>query len=302
MKIIIPALLVALAFAGCTSETPSSFENNEGEVLQPMTKTLVLGEDLTGHNGILDWSTQDWLLGNAPPTYEYQFNETVRITSAIAEIEYNFPNLVIGGGVRTELTTWHGIRADGDYMTAHRFYDAPDQHAGGVLTGLFDMEIPAGGLLIPAGNSYVFSVGHYYTDGIGPNAPQATGYVDITYETATAPMFSEPTRSATSLQGGLCAVPADINARLDVPLSIESTEGLRIRVEGNNGILGDVDFFVSGPEGTMMHGAGPGSIEDVTIGPEGFGNLTVGDEVTLTVFNCHPQLSDIDYHIYWAQT
>lgn len=296
------AILAILLLAGC-AEAP--VDDAESKADSKVTKiTITTGDgNFTGPSNIIDWSTQNWLLGDEPPTWNYQFDAPVRILSAFANVTYDFPNPVIGGGVRTELTTWHGVdEGDGARMSSHRFFNHDDQYTGGQVIANFDMEIPAGGLIVREGASYAFAIGHYYVDAIGPNAPAATGIVDLVYEEiAPAANWMGFTNQEVSLEGGLCLAPLDINAQITTEIAVESLEGLRIAISGNNEISGDVDFMVYVDGERIMHGASPGALEMVELGPQGLAGLQVGDKLEFMIFNCQPQLSTIDWSIQWAQ-
>lgn len=298
MKAIV--LLVALALAGCITDAPLQETLPDAE---PTKLTITTGEgNFTGPSSTIDWSTQQWILGEAPPTWHYDFDGAVRILSAYANVTYQFPNPVFGGGVRTELTTWHGVNEGADYMSSHRFFDHDDQFTGGEVTAFFDMEIPAGGLIVHDAATYAFAIGHYYMDGVGPNAPTALGVVDLVYEPIETPTWNPPTIQQVSLEGGYCVAPLAVNADHVVQLPVESKNGLRIMISGNNQILGDVDFLVNGNDGRIMHGASPGAFEMVELGPHGLAPFEIGDTIELMIFNCQPQVSTIEWSVQWAQT
>jgi hypothetical protein len=299
-KFAVLVVLAALMLAGCTTTSePEPLPESQIKKI-----TLTTGEgNFTGPSNVIDWSTQNWLLGEAPPTWNYDFGGSVRILTAYANVTFDFPNPVVGGGARTELTSWHGVdEGAGGTMSSHRFFDNDDQFLGGEVTAAFNLEIPAGGLIVRESAAYAFAIGHYYTDGVGVNAPAASGVVDLTYEAITGnTTWLEPVHNQVSLEGGYCLSSIDVNADLVVDLAVESLNGLRILIEGDNEILGDVDFMVSVAGERIMHGASPGAFEMVELGPEGLERFAIGDKLELMIFNCQPQVSNIDWSIQWAQ-
>ncbi|MGB1696932.1 MAG: hypothetical protein ACPHK8_00870 [Thermoplasmatota archaeon] len=289
------AAVLAIGFSGCVADETTPRPGG------PKVMHLETGRELIGGTETIDWNTLDWLQGIEPPTWEYEPEAPIRILHAYANVTYEFPQPLLGGGVRTDLTTWHGYKDEhGAFMSSHRFFDHTDQNPE-TVTAYFDMEMPRGGLAIGAGQTYAVSIGHYYTDGKGDAAPTAHANVTIVYEPLTPVNYARAGQASIELLGGLCVVPADIDAQHSFELPIESLQGFYFTTMQNRANLGDVDFVVHWNGERIMHGAGPGRWENVTLTEAGMADMNLGDILEVTVFNCHPNLNQITYAWGWGQ-
>lgn len=304
-------LVLTLLFAGCVGSAPEPVHNHmpmhggAHEHVYNLHSNMTLSAS-AAEPGVMPigWSYQDWIQGKAPPTWKSAPAMHAMLVSEVnVTITYRAAAPVISSQLRPQFTTWFGAVDDSGIpaIVDHMFAPGPDVVMPGEShTALFSARLPAGGLVLPTGNSFVLQVATYY-----PDATPTTWQVDLAKSsvTWTGGHVAEPPVAATPdseftgrLNGGRCVADANpmeiAMARHSIEVTPE-TVALTINLQrtGGAGAGADMDMNLVDANGTRVAYAGGSAVpEAIRLYQSNFENAVPGTW-TLTIYNCQPQTS-----------